>query len=90
MGIILQKKDTGRKNGRYRYRVIDEASGEIISERSSNRQYVAATRNGAFYFGRVDLIGKGDHGRSLRLNQRPEHLADLSEIAYLQTSTPES
>ena len=56
MGIILQKKDTGRKHGRYRYRVIDEATGEIISERSSNRQYVAA----------------------------------LSEIAYLQTSTPKS
>jgi len=62
----LRRTDTGRKNGRYHYEVLSP-NGEVVSERRSNREYVAANINGAFYFGRVDLVGKGEHGRMLRV-----------------------
>ena len=55
------------KNGKFHYKVVDE-SGNVISERKSNRDYVACTTNGALYFGRLDLIGKGEHGRLLNLH----------------------
>jgi hypothetical protein len=65
MTYTLNCKETGNKAARYHYTVTDEA-GNIISERKSNRQYVACTIYGEFYFGRLDLIGKGDHGRRLK------------------------
>lgn len=46
------------------YRVIDE-TGKEISHRVSAREYVACTINGEYYFGRLDLIGKGEHGQML-------------------------
>lgn len=55
---------TTLKNGKTLYQVIDE-TGKVISKRTSTRKYVACTINGEFYFGRLDLIGKGDHGRRL-------------------------
>lgn len=58
---ILSKKAKGKK---YQYTVTDE-KGNVISTRTSARDYVACTANGEFYFGRLDLIGKGDHGRAL-------------------------
>lgn len=54
---ILSKKAKGKK---YQYTVTDE-KGNVISTRTSARDYVACTANGEFYFGRLDLIGKGDH-----------------------------
>lgn len=65
MNYTLKKTETGRKNGKFLYEVIDE-SGNVISSRTSNRDYVACTVNGGFYFGRLDLIGKGDHNRKLK------------------------
>lgn len=63
--------ETNSKSGKHHYKVIDE-NGTIISERKSQREYVACTITGSFYFGRLDLIGKGDHGKSLRRgNQTP-------------------
>ncbi len=53
------------KNGKFHY-VVTDNNGNIISERKSNREYVACTINGDFYFGRLDLIGKGSHGRRLK------------------------
>lgn len=53
---------TGNKSGRFVYTVTDE-SGNILSTRRSNREYVACTIDGQYYFGRLDLIGKGDHGK---------------------------
>lgn len=53
---ILSKKVKGKK---YQYTVTDE-KGNVISTRTSARDYVACTANGEFYFGRLDLIGKGD------------------------------
>lgn len=57
----LNKTVKGKK---FEYTVTDE-KGKIISKRSSARDYVACTANGEFYFGRLDLIGKGDHGKRL-------------------------
>lgn len=57
------------KGSNFVYTVKDE-NGTVISTRTSRREYVACTANGEFYFGRRDLIGKGDHGRGLRVSQR--------------------
>lgn len=57
----LNKTVKGKK---FEYTVTD-GNGKIISKRTSVNQYVACTANGEFYFGRLDLIGKGDHGKLL-------------------------
>ena len=57
----LNKTVKGKK---FEYTVTD-GNGKIISKRTSVNQYVACTANGEFYFGRLDLIGKGDHGKRL-------------------------
>ena len=59
---ILVKKVKGKK---YEYQVIDADSKAIVSKRTSAREYVACTADGSFYFGRLDLIGKGEHGKQL-------------------------
>lgn len=56
-------------NGRdVSYQVVDDA-GVVIATRNvratSNRKYVACTANGEYFFGRMDLVGKGDHGRAI-------------------------
>jgi hypothetical protein len=58
---ILTKTQKGKK---YLYEVKDE-NGNVVSKRTSTRDYVACTANGEIYFGRLDLIGKGDHGKGL-------------------------
>lgn len=63
--LILRKTETGRKNGKFLYQIIDQ-QGNVVSDRLSNRDYIAATPDGGFFFGRLDLIGKGDHGRNLK------------------------
>lgn len=68
----LNKETKGKK---HLYTVTDE-SGNVISTRTSARDYVACTINGEFYFGRLDLIGKGDHGRAIRHGR-------TTPIAYL-------
>lgn len=79
MTYQLNVKETGNKAGRYHYTVTD-ATGKLISERKSNRQYVACTIYGQFYFGRLDLIGKGEHGKQLKLigNGSPVPIAFIS------------
>ena len=61
----LQLTKTPKGKNEFLYQIID-ANGAVITTRTSKRDYVAATRNGAFFFGRVDLIGKGEHGRYLK------------------------
>ena len=56
---------TTLKNGKFKY-VVTNQEGTIVSSRTSTRHYVACTADGYFYFGRLDLIGKGDHGRYQR------------------------
>lgn len=76
---------TPTRGGKYKYTVKDQA-GVIISSRLSGRDYVAATIDGEFYFGRIDLIGQGGHGSYLKYRQS-EGL-DVSPIAYLSRPLP--
>ena len=93
MNYKLIRTETGRKSGKYHYQVVDE-TGKVISERNSNREYVACTIGGAFFFGRIDLIGKGDHAWTIKIWQSDidagrdvEHSKEVVErltaIAYL-------
>lgn len=84
MKYFLHKKETGSKAARFHYTIKDE-TGAIISDRKSNREYVAATINGQFYFGRIDLIGKGDHGKTVKFAEakNPDTLDGVKNIAYL-------
>lgn len=59
---ILVKKEKGKK---FEYQVIHAESKAIVSKRTSTRDYVACVADGSYYFGRLDLIGKGDHGKQL-------------------------
>lgn len=52
------------KNGKTIYQVMDE-NGVIVAKRTSVRKYVACTIDCSFFFGRVDLVGKGEHGAML-------------------------
>lgn len=70
MTYTLKVTETNNKAGKYHYQVINDETGAIVSERKSNREYVACTINGEFYFGRLDLIGKGDHGRRLKTESK--------------------
>ena len=65
MNYELKVTETKNKAGKFHYQVIDE-NGTIISERKSNREYAACTAGGGYYFGRLDLIGKGEHGMVIR------------------------
>lgn len=65
MNYILKVTETNNKAGKFLYQIIDEA-GKVLTERRSNREYVACTIDAFYFFGRVDLIGKGDHGRNLK------------------------
>ena len=51
---ILTKTQKGKK---YLYEVKDE-NGNVVSKRTSTRDYVACSVSGEFYFGRLDLVGK--------------------------------
>ena len=65
LNMKLIKTETGNKSAKFVYSIVD-ANGNVLQTRSSNREYVAATICGKFYFGRLDLIGKGDHGRYMK------------------------
>jgi len=81
MNYELKVTETKNKAGKFLYEVIDEA-GTVLTGRRSNREYVACTINGLFYFGRVDLIGKGDHGRNIKYNA--EKGINQIPIAYVK------
>lgn len=65
MNYELKVTETNNKSGKFHYQVIDE-NGNVISERKSNREYAACTTNSGYYFGRKDLVGKGEHGRAIK------------------------
>lgn len=76
MNYELTKK--ALKNGKYLYQVVDE-KGNVMSQRISARDYVACTLNGEMFFGRLDLIGKGEHAKMLaRINE----YANSSKASY--------
>jgi 2',3'-cyclic-nucleotide 2'-phosphodiesterase (5'-nucleotidase family) len=78
MTYKLNVTETNKKSGKFHYTVTDE-NGNVISERKSNRVYVACTASGSHYFGRLDLIGKGDHGSHLKYANK---LLNMSETQY--------
>ena len=57
---------TELKNGKFLYEVKDENNNTISKRTSTRGHYIACTIDGQFYFGRLDLIGKGEHGRLLK------------------------
>ncbi len=67
--LILTKVETKNKAAKFTYNVIED--GVVLAERKSNREYVACYVSqyapGKFelpyFFGRIDLIGKGDSGK---------------------------
>lgn len=84
-----------KKGKKFLYEVKDK-DGNVVSDRVSARDYVACSVSGEFYFGRIDLVGKGDYSK--RFPTDPETiekkvaeiveygkqmLAEL-EIAYLK------
>jgi hypothetical protein len=75
MNYKLKVSETNRKNGKFLYQIIDE-NNNIISDRVSNREYVACTINGEFFFGRTDLVGKGDHGRYLKIYKENSQVSE--------------
>lgn len=68
---------------KFQYVVTDEA-GNVVSKRLSKRgDYIACTAFGDYYFGRRDLIGKGDHGRWLNsILAKKARLEGDPEAAY--------
>ena len=76
MNYELKVTETKNKAGKFHYQVVDE-NGNLISERKSNREYVACTINGAFYFGRIDLIGKGEYKNILAWAQKRSKYTEL-------------
>ena len=40
--------------------MVTDENSSVVSTRTSTRDYVACTANGDFYYGRFDLIDKGD------------------------------
>lgn len=76
-----------KRQVKYLYEVIDEA-GNVVSSRRSDRVYVACTINGAYYFGRVDLVGKGNHGNNLKWCLREGR--EPSPVAYCIKNKPSS
>lgn len=71
----LNVKETGNKNAKYHYTVTNDQTGEVVTERKSNREYVACTINGQYFFGRLDLIGKGGHGQQVKeINEKGRFL----------------
>jgi hypothetical protein len=79
MNYNLKVTETNNKAAKYFYEIQDEA-GNTLVDRKSNREYVAATIDGRFFFGRIDLIGKGDHGRQIKWQQKESR--EITPIAY--------
>jgi hypothetical protein len=81
MNYELKVTITNNKTSKFHYQVVDE-NGNVISERKSNREYVACTIDSTFFFGRLDLIGKGENARFIkdsmeRMNRTEEQFLKL-------------
>lgn len=63
----LQVNQCGRD--KWLYRIVNNRTGETVATRTSKRNYVAATIDGCYFFGRLDLVGKGDHGQQVKIAQ---------------------
>lgn len=83
--FTLNVKETGNKAAKFHYTVTDE-NGTVISERKSNRVYVACTATGGFYYGRLDLVTKGDRMKIIQqlqdriANRHPKEWLSEAEL----------
>lgn len=68
---------TQTKSGKYNYSIVDD-NGNVLATRTSSKEYVAANMTGKYFFGRLDLIGKGEHGE--RWNNIEKKIKQLSEL----------
>ena len=76
-------KSAANKAGAFTYQVTDNTTGQVVSKRYSKRHYVACTIDGSFYFGRTDLVGQGDHGKTNK-HRAQQGLPPL-EMAYIKS-----
>lgn len=81
MNYLLIK--TIKKNGTFVYTITD-TTGKIYQTRESKREYVAATIDGSYFFGRLDLIGKAGHKANIAFQLREGR--EVTPIAYVQNS----
>lgn len=58
MKHILRVTETNNSKGKFLYEVVNVETGAVVASRHSNRVYVAATRTGGNFYGRVDLAQK--------------------------------
>ena len=88
MNYELKVTEINTKGAKFLYEVIDEV-GNIISQRKSNREYVACTIKGSFYWGRLDLIGKGDYKKILDWAQQRSVATKFPENYYSEQTLEE-
>lgn len=73
------------KGSKWKYQVMDE-DGNVLASRISNREYVACSANGEFFFGRIDLVGKGFYSKTYDAAQKranytkEQYLADRTDF----------
>ena len=82
--VRLTKKQKGDK---FVYTVVDE-NNNVISTRTSKRCFVACTANGRFYFGRTDLIGKGEHGIRISYNTKIINNPEKEYVKFVNRFAP--
>lgn len=67
---ILERTETERKEGRYLYQIRDTVTGEVVSQRRTNREYqAAAAPHGGQYFGRPGLGRKYQERAAARVQE---------------------
>jgi hypothetical protein len=79
---FIEVKEIGKLNKAFMY-TIKDMDGNIHATRKSKHTYVAATFDGQYFFSRLDLIGKGDHGQQVKWCK--ENGRNVKPIAYLKT-----
>jgi len=80
---ILQKNQQGRD--KWLYTIVDNENN-IVAKRTSKRDYVAATIDGQFFFGRRDLVGYGDHGKALIWARKQMHATTGTYLEEIHSS----
>jgi len=84
----LTKTPIGSKGLEFLYQVIDQ-DGKVISDRRSARHYEAATISGSHYFGRRDLVGKGEHGAMIKMAQGYGRRYERGKFIWVKVSEPD-
>ena len=73
---------TGKKFAKYHYVVTDE-TGEIVSDRFTDRDYVACTIDGGHYFGQIGLAEKFVRDSKAWAVKHPQYKYTAPVLAFL-------